>query len=292
MVQNIKLLPLTIKIVKVIPDFNFNKYLQLFTPPVIKSIYSYKFSKDQVVKFCSELLKRYHLADLTGDNPNDLEVIYNRYDKPFITRKSHAKEHKSLQSKDIRPKQHSIRSVLPDAPLNYINDKQQIIARMAQQSLHATNEEMCFNLMGCNLKFNISHAKDYVVIAVTDDPDYEIGIDIEYIDRNSTDFRDMAEIVYSDFEISQIKNVDDFFNLWTKKEALIKARGTGFGEDFYKTTRLKLDSYIKELRYSIYTTLFANEYYISICLLNVTTQSPLYPDGNELMGQSNDAYSE
>ena len=232
-----KHLPLTIKVVKVNPDFNFDRYLQLFTPQVIDSIYSYRFPKDQIVKFCSELLKHYYLADLLQKNPSNLDIIYNKYNKPFLV------------SRDF-----------------LINPKQVATASTFLQSLHVKNDAMCFNSGDHNIKFNISHAQEYVIIAVIDNPAYEVGVDIEYIDRNSNDFREMAKIVYSDFEISQIKNVDDFFNFWTKKESLIKARGTGFGEDFYKTTQLTLDNYIQTTDHVIYTTLFERKYYISICL--------------------------
>ena len=148
---------LTLKVIKVDPDFKFDKYLQLLIPEVVKSIYFYKFHKEQVVKFCSELLKYCYLSDLLHINPDNLGIRYNKYNKPFLTYK----------------------------------DK-----------IH-------------NIQFNISHAKEYVVIAVLDNFEYEIGIDIEYIDRNSIDFRDMATIVYSDFEQGQIKDADDFFNFWT-----------------------------------------------------------------------------
>ena len=245
MVQNLTL-PLTIKAIKVDPDFDFAKYIQLFTPQVIKSIYSYKFHKDQVVKFCSELLKRYYLSDLSQQDPNDLDITYNKYDKPFLKQQCR----------------------IPHSKSNYTNDK--------RRSLHDVNEEEGKHAgefgLGCGIKFNISHAKEYVVIAVIDDPDYEIGIDIEYVDRKSTDFRDLAKIVYSDYELAQIKDVNDFYNFWTKKESLIKARGTGFGEDFYKTTNLTLDDHIQTENHMIYTTLFKNDYYISICLLQQNKQ--------------------
>ena len=72
-----------------------------------------------------------------------------------------------------------------------------------------------------NKFFNISHSHGYVVF-VTDDA--SIGIDIERIrsfDHNLIDFVSNGE------EKNYIHDEISFFELWTNKEALVKALGTG-----------------------------------------------------------------
>ena len=82
--------------------------------------------------------------------------------------------------------------------------------------------------------FNLSHTAQYGILAVT--RDREVGVDIE-IERNVEDLADMARQVMSssEFEHFQSKGVQfarqAFFGLWTRKEALLKAIGTGLSTD-------------------------------------------------------------
>lgn len=117
------------------------------------------------------------------------------------------------------------------------------------------------------LAFNISHSHEYLAVVFCPESGIELGIDIEYIDK-SLDYQGMMPFAFSAFEQSQIKNVDDFFKLWTRKEALIKAYGTGFGDEWYQSTRLTLDDYIENKDYLIYTQRVANDYFLSTCVLH------------------------
>ena len=80
------------------------------------------------------------------------------------------------------------------------------------------------------LCFNISHTENLIVLAVTLNCD--LGVDVEYLPR----FSRIEGIVESFFSPSEIlsfkdlpkeKNQQHFFNLWTLKEAYIKACGKG-----------------------------------------------------------------
>ena len=70
-----------------------------------------------------------------------------------------------------------------------------------------------------NLYFNISHKNDYIVAAVSN---HEIGIDIETI--NDVDFK-ILKTFASNEEIKYVKDVYDFYKLYTLKEAYIKMKG-------------------------------------------------------------------
>jgi 4'-phosphopantetheinyl transferase len=83
-----------------------------------------------------------------------------------------------------------------------------------------------------NVYFNVSHSGDYAVIAINNTP---IGIDIEYIDLQYS-FQDIVSSVFNEDEIHFINHSDhktkDFYGLWTKKEAFVKALGKGIDDDF------------------------------------------------------------
>lgn len=122
--------------------------------------------------------------------------------------------------------------------------------------------------IGQDLKFNISHSNDYVVLATYSGNDYDIGVDIEKID-NQIDLTELAKVVFSPFEQKLINHQPTrFFKLWTKKEALIKALGIGFMDDFYQTTQLNLDDIEINDKYVIISQQF-NDYYLSVCFYKI-----------------------
>ena len=78
------------------------------------------------------------------------------------------------------------------------------------------------------LFFNITHAKEIIAIAVSR---YPVGIDLELI--RELDFFSIASRFFSSKELSFLKRGNDredrktFFQLWTAKEAALKAGGAG-----------------------------------------------------------------
>jgi len=91
-----------------------------------------------------------------------------------------------------------------------------------------------------NLYFNISHADDELLLGFSKS---EIGVDIERIDP-AVDIESIGESHFSENELQQLMNrtrderVEMFFEIWTKKEALIKAIGKGLSiplQDFNVT---------------------------------------------------------
>ncbi|PQA94563.1 hypothetical protein B0A69_08860 [Chryseobacterium shigense] len=81
-------------------------------------------------------------------------------------------------------------------------------------------------LKGHSIYFNISHSKNLVICAIADFP---VGIDIEFSDDtiNYLDFQ--FQMTAGEFE--KIHHSEDkiksFFTYWTKKEAVLKAEGSG-----------------------------------------------------------------
>ncbi|MBE6686434.1 MAG: 4'-phosphopantetheinyl transferase superfamily protein [Ruminococcaceae bacterium] len=69
--------------------------------------------------------------------------------------------------------------------------------------------------------FNISHSDEWVCLGVSDK---EIGVDIEKHNPSKTR---LAKRFFSQKEQQHCKTVKDFFDIWTQKEAFIKAVGIG-----------------------------------------------------------------
>lgn len=82
------------------------------------------------------------------------------------------------------------------------------------------------------LYFNVSHSEDFAVIAISLK---KVGIDIEYIAKDFT-FTNVLPDVFDNNEVLAIQKAVDikhtFYKLWTRKEALVKALGTGIDDDF------------------------------------------------------------
>lgn len=87
------------------------------------------------------------------------------------------------------------------------------------------------------LFFNVSHSKDCALYAFA--LDYEIGIDIEFIDRNF----DLESMVLSLFshaelnywkELNNTKKLEFFFKFWVGIEAYLKAIGKGWLDEEHK----------------------------------------------------------
>ncbi len=83
---------------------------------------------------------------------------------------------------------------------------------------------------GDMVRFNVSHAHELVLIAVT--RDHEVGIDIEFVHRRRAE-QQIAERFFSAQEVAMLHALPEhmqheaFYHCWTRKEAYMKARGTG-----------------------------------------------------------------
>jgi 4'-phosphopantetheinyl transferase len=92
-----------------------------------------------------------------------------------------------------------------------------------------------------DIYFNVSHSGDWVLIAFTG---AELGIDIEKKDPDF-DYKSFLREHYSESEQKYIAEAADpvaaFYFLWTRKEALIKAWGTGLRENLNEVDVLDSD---------------------------------------------------
>ncbi len=88
------------------------------------------------------------------------------------------------------------------------------------------------------LHFNVSHSGGWVLIAVTEN---EVGVDIELVDEDFS-YQDILVEHFSHAERTFIADSVDplpaFYYLWTRKEALTKAWGTGLQENLQSINAL------------------------------------------------------
>jgi 4'-phosphopantetheinyl transferase len=83
-----------------------------------------------------------------------------------------------------------------------------------------------------DLRFNLSHSGDLALIAVT--RGREVGVDVERVQRD-IEFDPIIEHYFEPAEAWDLRTappherVPRFFDLWTRKEACVKAEGTGLG---------------------------------------------------------------
>lgn len=81
------------------------------------------------------------------------------------------------------------------------------------------------------LQFNVSHSADMALYAIT--LDHEIGVDLEWINPNIEIFPLMTRF-YTTAEMQAVtalppgQQIAGFYQVWTRKEAYLKALGAGF----------------------------------------------------------------
>ena len=80
------------------------------------------------------------------------------------------------------------------------------------------------------VQFNVAHSEDLLLMAITRDG--VVGVDVERV-RGLPDFEELVSQFFSPNECSQFRKLSSeqkpaaFFNLWTRKEAWLKATGEG-----------------------------------------------------------------
>ena len=101
--------------------------------------------------------------------------------------------------------------------------------------------ELCQNgrprLTDSNLEFNLSHTHSRAVLALACSPilSLGLGVDIEWMDRR-VEREALANRFFTPREASFVRgDVERFFRVWTRKEAVLKSNGVGL--------RVELDSF-------------------------------------------------
>lgn len=112
-------------------------------------------------------------------------------------------------------------------------------------------------------EFNLSHSGDWVLLALDSN---EIGCDIEKV--QFVKYEDMGKFVFCENEMHRLKSSPDragaFFELWTKKEALLKCMGKGFHRGA-KSVDVSGDCFDDSGKKYYMKTFNFSDYTISVC---------------------------
>jgi 4'-phosphopantetheinyl transferase len=125
----------------------------------------------------------------------------------------------------------------------------QVLARLCDCDVRALEfeagergrPELAGALRASGVRFNLSHTHGLVACAVTQE--HDIGVDVEYIERR-VELLGVARHVFSEQEVLGLTALTDaaqrdrFFDLWTLKEAYVKAIGKGLGAPLQAITFL------------------------------------------------------
>jgi len=109
------------------------------------------------------------------------------------------------------------------------------------------------------IEFNVTHSKNYILIGVSSS---KIGIDIEHIDHDFT----YDLIASSNFSPEELKllNQDNsslnFYSIWTRKEAILKASGEGLTDDMTELNSLSSIITRKQAKYRLRSFKIDKEY--------------------------------
>lgn len=100
------------------------------------------------------------------------------------------------------------------------------------------NKKPIIENAGTNLHFNLSHSNAYILLAITNSP---VGIDMEEVDP-AFDYSDIVNQSFTSEEKKYLHQsdmaVNRFYELWTRKEALVKATAKGITDDLKVTSCL------------------------------------------------------
>ncbi len=88
-------------------------------------------------------------------------------------------------------------------------------------------------------RFNLSHCGDLACIAIADD--VELGVDIEALGsrpgiRSASDFDEVGRHMFAPSELCALEKLSKqdravaFYDVWTRREAILKTLGSGFAE--------------------------------------------------------------
>ena len=185
--------------------------------------------------------------------------IVDRYSYDTLKKMMRKRFDKSIDYKDDNSKKLSLATIIA-----------------ISQNLNISEDDIFYNEykkpLLKNYYFNISHSNEYVVFVKSDK---RIGIDIQYMSEADMVIKDYAftenEKKYIDEDEIDKDEINRFYKLWTRKEALVKAEGSGFikePKEVDVSESIKNDEIIyKDVKYYIKGVKY-KDYYISVCSEN------------------------
>lgn len=146
---------------------------------------------------------------------------------------------------DTDEQQKSDRFVIKDVREKFIFSHA-LLRQVLAQNLNKTPESLQYHynsngkpgLKNHQLHFNLSHSGDLVLMGLCREA--EIGVDVEHA-RGHDNYQEIAERFFTKTEVAELKTLDDFYRIWTRKEAYLKMLGHGitFGLDKFSVSAKK-----------------------------------------------------
>lgn len=134
-----------------------------------------------------------------------------------------------------------------------------------------------------SLFFNVTHAANYAIIATANS---SIGVDIEYINKDF-DYKEILPSIFNDHEINEIVSNDDkhhtFYQLWTRKEAIVKATGKGIDDNIKNIVSLDGHHYVPKGLLSNIKTMKVFSFELNESYIGAIAFSDITKDINELL---------
>jgi 4'-phosphopantetheinyl transferase len=147
-----------------------------------------------------------------------------------------------------------------------------------------------------NLNFNVSHSGDLAIIGFVHN--HTIGVDIEKI-KNDFDTFEIASSCFSKHEIDALHKISKqeqhkaFYRCWTRKEAFIKAKGSGLSfplDEFSVSLESDLDADVVWTKWNTdekdqwkLTSFIPSEDYIAATIVDSEIEDTLYFDWNNTL---------
>ena len=169
---------------------------------------------------------------------NQLDVWLVRYDE--VTDGLLQEQYKKLLSQEEKVTLDKI--FFPNDRLEYLVTRATLRIVLSQYNIHINPKDWSFRtseygkpyVANTGLEepifFNISHSNNLIALVVSRID--EVGVDVEYLRRKGYIF-ELARSLFSDIEVQQMdelfgsKKRVRYFDLWTLKEAFVKAKGIG-----------------------------------------------------------------
>ncbi|WP_113925698.1 4'-phosphopantetheinyl transferase family protein [Cognataquiflexum aquatile] len=129
-----------------------------------------------------------------------------------------------------------------------------------------------------NIHFNTSHSGDWLVFIFSNNP---CGIDIEGINPDF-DYKSILEMSFHPDEIDFIQKsnqpVNQFFKIWTIKESILKAEGTGLMDNLNELNTLQDFTKLPSNTDTWYTKslLIEEDYWCSLCFKNASAKTKFF----------------
>lgn len=129
-----------------------------------------------------------------------------------------------------------------------------------------------------NIHFNTSHSGEWLVFAFSGNP---CGIDVERINRDF-DYKSVLEMSFHpdeiDFIEKSIQPINQFFKIWTIKESILKAEGTGLMDNLNELNTLQDFAKLPSNTDPWYTKslLIEGDYWCSMCFKNASAKMKFF----------------